>query len=268
MMRIRWALLAALAVWILTRAVPIAARQPDTGFLNRTANLDGVTYKYEVFVPDNWNKGSRWPVILFMHGFGEEGSDGLLQTQEGLPAAIRNHVDRFPFVVVMPQCRKNDWWLTSAMEAQALKALDRTMREFKGDPQRVYLTGLSMGGFATWALAAKYPKTFAAIVPVCGGIHPTLRLEIQNYRAVEDSPDPYTATAAKIGKTPVWIFHGADDDTVPVEESRKMAEALRAAGGDVRYTEYPGIKHNSWDKAYATPELTPWLLDHKLSAAN
>jgi predicted peptidase len=254
-----------LALCGLAWALPLGARQPDTGFLNRTVAVDGVTYNYQVFVPSNWSKKVKWPVILFLHGYGEEGDDGLVQTQVGLATAIRKHVDRFPTVVVIPQCRVKDWWTSPAMEAQALKALDQTMKEFKGDPQRVYLTGLSIGGYGTWGFACEHPGKFAAIVPICGGVHSNHAAEIPNYHNVDDSADPYAATAQKIGKTPVWVFHGEADPVVPVTESRQMVAALKAAGGDVRYTEYPGVKHESWDNAYAEPELLPWLLAQKLS---
>lgn len=255
-----------MALFPLLGTTPLWARRAETGFLNRTVTVEGVIYKYQVFVPANWSRKSTWPVILFLHGYGEEGDDGLLQTDEGLPQAIRMHVERFPFVVVMPQCRKQDWWTNPIMEAQALKALDQTLREFRGDAQRIYLTGLSMGGFGTWDLASKYPGKFAAIAPVCGGIRVEHGSQYPNYRDVDSSADPYTAVARKIGKTPVWVFHGDADDTIPVTESRKMVEALRAASGNVRYTEYPGVKHNSWDKAYSEPELPTWLLAQRLSA--
>jgi len=255
----------ALIIWGLASVSPAWARRPETGFLNRTVTVDEVTYKYQVYVPGNWSKKTPWPVILFLHGYGEEGDDGLLQTQPGLPTAIREHVDRFPFVVVMPQCHKQDWWTNAPMEAQALKALDQTMQEFKGDPQRVYLTGLSMGGYGTWALGSQYPGRFAALVPICGGIRLPPGHHIVNAHDTDDSANPYAAIAAKIGKTPVWVFHGGADDTVPVTESRQMVEALKAEGGDVRYTEYPGVKHDSWDKAYAEPELAAWLLSHRLA---
>ena len=265
MVSIRRRMFLALAVWAFACASPLWARRPDTGFLNRTAVVDGVTYKYQVFVPSNWSRKVKWPVILYLHGYGEEGDDGLLQTDPGLPRAIRRNVNRFPFVVAIPQCLKKDWWTSPAMEAQALKALEQTMQEFKGDPQRVYLTGLSMGGFGTWAIASGHPGKFAAIVPVCGGIHSLHGSKVPNYRDVDVSADPYAATAQKLGKTPVWVFHGEADDTIPVTESRQMVEALKAAGGNVRYTEYPGVKHNSWDKAYSEPELFPWLLAQKLA---
>jgi predicted peptidase len=257
----------ALAVWGFAWTSPLLARQPDTGFLNRTVIADGVVYKYQVFVPSNWSKKVKWPVILFLHGYGEEGDDGLVQTEVGLATAIRNHVDRFPFVVTFPQCRKQDWWTSPAMETQALKALDQTLKEFKGDPQRVYLTGLSMGGYGTWALGSQNPGRFAALVPICGGIRLPPGHDIPNASDTDDSTDPYTAVARKIGKTPVWVFHGDADDRVPVTESRQMVEALKAAGGNVRYTEYPDVKHDSWNKAYDEPELFPWLLAQKLPSA-
>jgi predicted peptidase len=168
----------------------------------------------------------------------------------------------------MPQCLAGTHlWTEDAMEAQALAALDRTIKEFNGDRERVYLTGLSMGGYATWDLAAKYPGKFAAYVPICGGIrglkdHPEIAGALGRDAKVTD---PYAETAQRIGKTPVWIFHGDADDSVPVEESRKMAEALKATGANYKYTEYAGIGHNSWEKAYAEPELVPWLLSQKLT---
>lgn len=188
-----------------------------------------------------------------------------MQTQVGLASAIRQHVQRFPFVIVMPQCRKDDWWTNAPMEAQALKALDQTMQEFKGDPQRVYLTGLSMGGYGTWAIGSRNPGKFAALVPICGGLRLPPGHHLVNAHDTDDSADPYAAVAQKIGKTPVWVFHGGADPTVPVTESQNMVAALKAVGGDVRYTEYPGVGHDSWDKAYDEADLFTWLLAQKLA---
>ncbi|HUJ96043.1 MAG TPA: prolyl oligopeptidase family serine peptidase [Terriglobales bacterium] len=242
------------------------ARNPETGFLNRTISVGGETYRYQVFIPANWNKRGKWPVILFLHGAGERGDDGLLQTDVGIGHAIRQTVARFPFVVVMPQCRKEKTWTQPEMQAQALAALDRAMKEFRGDPARVYLTGLSMGGFGTWDLAAKYPRRFAALVVVCGGITPPKMYPQMGGSLVSDPriADPYGETARLIGSTPVWIFHGDADPAVPVEESRKMYAALQAAHGNVKYTEYPGVGHESWLKAYADPDLPIWLLQQHL----
>jgi predicted peptidase len=244
---------------LLLAALPIAARHRETGFLNRTVTLDGATYRYQVYVPAGWSAAQRWPVILFLHGAGERADDGLKQTQVGLAAAIRLHADRYPALVVMPQCREDVWWTDPKMEAQALASLQQTMKEFHADPDRVYLTGLSMGGYGSWAFAAKYPGKWAAAVVVCGGI----RLPPppgQQQAPEEPGVDSYADAAKKIGNTlPVWVFHGDADRAVPVEESRKMVESLKAIDSAVKYTEYPGVPHNSWDKAYAEPDLAAWL---------
>ena len=145
------------------------------------------------------------------------------------------------------------------MESQVLAALAAAIKEFNGDPARIYLTGLSMGGYGTWSIAAGHPGMFAALVPVCGGIRPP------DAGAPEDgAANPYAETAKKIGTTPVWVFHGGADPAVPVTESRKMVEALKANSGNVKYTEYEGVGHNSWDKAYREADLPVWLFAQKL----
>jgi predicted peptidase len=150
------------------------------------------------------------------------------------------------------------------MQAQALKALDQTIKEFNGDMQRTYLTGLSMGGYGAWIIAAENPSKFAAVAVVCGGVRPPPRVNVPEANtSLAASADPYGAVAAKIGKTPVWVFHGGADPVVPVTESRKMVEAIKAIGGSVRYNEYEGVGHNSWDKAYSEAEIFPWMLAQK-----
>ena len=237
-------------------AAPAEARKTETGFLDRTVTVAGTEYKYQVFVPDNWTKKTKWPVILFLHGAGERGDDGLIQTEVGIGTAIRRYRSRFPAVIVMPQCRRNDWWAESNMADVAMATLAQAQKEFHGDPTRIYLTGLSMGGYGTWYLAGKYPGKFAAIAPICGGI---LVPDMARQQSADDN-SPYTEAAKKIGKTPVWIFHGGDDPVVPVTESRRMDEAMKALGGEVHYTEYPGVGHNSWEKAYAEPDFISWML--------
>lgn len=246
--------------------MPNANARPESGFLNRTVSVEGVVYRYQVFVPANWTKHQKWPVILFLHGAGERGDDGLLQTDVGIGHAIRKNAVGFPFIVVMPQCRRNSLWVYADMQAQALAALEQSIKEFHGDRNRLYLTGISMGGYGTWDLADEYPGKFAALVPICGGIHGPKSFPQLHVGVADDAKvlDPYKDTAERIGKTPVWVFHGAVDDTVPVEESRKMVAALRAMGANVRYTEYPGVGHESWDRAYAESELVPWLLAQSL----
>lgn len=224
-----------------------------------------VRYRYQVYVPEKWSRKKKWPVILFLHGAGERGDDGLLPTDIGIGAALRRHKDRFPCIIVMPQCRKNLWWSEPRMEAQALKALDQTVVQFNGDPCRIYLTGISMGGYGLWSMAARHPGRFAALAPICGGICPPANIRISRKFSPRKSPlDPYTATARKITGTPIWIFHGAVDPTVPVSESRKMVKALKATRGSVRYSEYRGVGHNSWERAYAEPRFLPWLLSKRL----
>jgi len=252
----------------LATAPRAAARTQETGFLDRTLSLHGATYKYQVFLPENWSRKQNWPVILFLHGAGERGNDGLLQTDVGLPHAIRQNRSRFPAIVVFPQCPADRWWTQLKMEEMAMAALAAATKTFKGDPKRTYLTGLSMGGSGSWDIAARNPGKFAAVVPICGRIVPSQDL-INHFPdlakdAYLDNPRSYADVAKKIGKTPVWIFHGGADNAVPVDDSRKMNDALKAAGGNVRYTEYPGVGHNSWDKAYAEPELMPWLLSNSL----
>ena len=245
-----------------------AARGQQTGFLDRIISVGGATYRYQVFVPDDWSSKQKWPIILFLHGAGERGSDGLLQTDVGLPHAVRLDRSRFPAIIIIPQCAKDHWWTQPEFQTVALGALARATKEFKGDPRRSYLTGLSMGGYGSWYLASKYPGKFAAVVAICGGIVPPEHLRQMHPDMVtstyRDEPQSYADVAQKIGKTPVWIFHGDADDSVPVEYSRKLNNALKAAGGNVRYTEYPGVPHNSWDKAYAEPGLMRWLLSQSL----
>jgi predicted peptidase len=264
------------AVFAALLAVPPAcAKKVQTGFLDRTITVAGTEYKYQVFVPDNWTSKKNWPVILFLHGAGERGDDGLAQTEVGIGRAIRLDRSRVPAIVVMPQCRKEMWWTQSPMDDVAMGALAQAQKEFHGDPARTYLTGLSMGGYGTWYLASKFPGKFAALAPICGGI---LMPDLARKQPAEDTK-PYDEAAKQIGgNTPVWIFHGGDDPVVPVTESRRMAEAMKTvigqdtvytesrasmkavAGPEVIYTEYPGVGHNSWDKAYAEHDLIPWLL--------
>jgi predicted peptidase len=170
----------------------------------------------------------------------------------------------FPAVVVLPQCRRGAWWGDPRMETVVFRALEASMREFHGDSDRVYLTGLSMGGYGAWAFGYEHPEMFAAIVPVCGGVYSRGSFAVPDWHPLAIAPDdPYAETAKKLRDVPVWAFHGDADPRVPVSESRKLTRALEAAGGDVRYTEYPGVGHDSWNRAYWEDELLPWLFSHK-----
>jgi poly(3-hydroxybutyrate) depolymerase len=240
---------------------PAAVRPQDTGFLNRVIILNGVSYRYVVYLPVEYDARRSWPVILFLHGAGERGSDGMDETQVGLPNAIRAHPERWPFIVVMPQVPyTHHHWTDPDMMAMALATLDAEMKEFHGDPDRVYLTGLSLGGYGVWEIARNYPGRFAAIVPVSGGIF--WSYAPQRWKQSSILPESYVRA---VGKTPIWMFHGTLDPVVPAKESQIMYQALSGAGGDVRLWLYEGWHHNSWDKAYADRSLPQWLLAHRLS---
>ncbi len=234
------------------------------GFVVRTTTVDGATYRYQVFVPRRAEGGGRPPVILYLHGAGERGADGDLQTMVGLGPVVKGRAESFPAVVVLPQAPRDSVW-SGAPARAAMQALDAALHEFRGDSARVYLTGLSMGGYGTWQLALEHPGRFAALVPICGGIRsPRAVASIRVAGVPADAADPYAYVAGRLVATPVWLFHGDADPAVPVGESRSMAEALRRAGGDVRYTEYAGVGHNSWESAYNEPELWRWLFAQRL----
>lgn len=260
----RWLLMAMLGAALLL-TWPARVRQDDELFQSRSIKIGSTEYRYRVFVPKGWSKKRKWPVMLFLHGAGERGDDNSAQARIGIGPAILRQQASFPFVVVLPQCPRNRWWTDPEMQALALKALDQTAMEFGGDAKRTYLTGLSMGGYGSWVMATNSPKRFAALAVICGGVRPPPGLKLpESARRAENEADPYGAVAAKVGRTPVWIFHGGADPVVPVTESRKMVDALKAKGGKVRYNEYDGVGHNSWDKAYAEPELFSWFLSqHK-----
>jgi predicted esterase/lysophospholipase L1-like esterase len=221
----------------------------STGFLDKTITDDAGEHKYVVFIPKAYDPGQKWPVILFLHGAGERGDDNRKQVEVGLGPAVRKREAQFPFIAIFPQCedaksRPIVGWSPEGPDGQrAIAILEQVEKEYSTDPERIYLTGLSMGGYGTWAAAAKYPDRFAAIVPVCGG--------------------GKTEIAPKIAHLPIWCFHGDADFAVPVARSRELIEALKEAGAQPKYTEYPGVGHNSWDAAYGTEELYPWLLSHR-----
>ncbi len=253
-------LLAGGLIMMLFNAAVTAAGGHATGFLDRTLTQDGRAHRYQVYVPPDFTPDRTWPVILFLHGSGERGDDGLRQTQVGLPAAIRWSRDRFAAIVVMPQLPAGCTW-TGDMAEMALATLEAAVAEFHGDADRLYLTGLSLGGYGTWLLAAEHPGKFAAVAPVCGGVVPPPggATSVVQLPATVGLADPYAETARLVGATPTWIFHGADDTVIPVSESRRMAAALRAAGNEAHFTEYPGVGHGAWDPAYGDQDFWAWL---------
>ena len=249
----------------MTACAKTPARPVSGTFVARELVVDGSTHRYQVFVPAAAKTSTKNPVILFLHGSGERGDDGVRQTQSGLGPYVRAHADTFPAIVVFPQAAQDSEWAGANLD-MALAELDAATHEFHGDPDRTYLTGLSMGGYGTWQLALQTRDRFAALVPICGGLsippdRPTMRVD-----AVADAADPFRAAATQLRNDPIWIFHGAKDDLVLPEESRRMAAALKAVDArDARYTEFPDANHNSWDAAYATPALWTWLFAQRLA---
>jgi predicted peptidase len=236
----------------------------ETGFLNRSVTIDGAEYRYQVYVPRDYGPTVSWPVILALHGGGQYGRDGISQTSVGLAQAVRLHPDRFPAIIVFPQSPPDGTaGFHNRGERIALAELDEAIAEFNGDPDRVYLTGLSMGGNGAWSLAYRHPERFAALVIVCGFVGEfTGRQSGVRYPPIVPASvtDPYAAIARRVSHLPIRLFHGDPDSTVPVDVSRRMAVALEREHADVRYVELPGVGHNAWDAAYAREELFRWLL--------
>lgn len=233
-----------------------ASAQMTTGFLDRTIDIDGHAYPYQVFVPREYDAARAWPIILFLHGAGERGEDGLIQTEVGIGSAIRSASSRFPAIVVFPQAPRDSTWHGAPGRA-AMAALDRTTTEFNSDPSRVYLTGMSMGGNGSWYLAYEHPERFAALGVICGFI--STRALAGSF-VPEGEGSPFALVASRIRDIPIWIAHGDVDGVVPVSESRAMYGALRAEGARVTYVELPGVNHNSWDPTYHDPAFAEWLL--------
>jgi len=198
-----------------------------------------VRLNYLLFLPKGYgsNAQQKWPLIIFLHGMGERGDDLQLVKKHGIPKIVEQKED-FPFIAISPQCPENSIWNAELESLNAL--LDDVVAKYAIDADRIYLTGLSMGGYGAWALAMAYPKRFAAIVPICGGGDP------KNVSVLKD--------------VPVWVFHGAKDNVVSPEESKKMVNALKEAGGNVQFTLYPEADHDSWTVTYDNPELYQWLL--------
>ncbi len=199
-----------------------------------------VSCQYSLFLPADYakNKRKRWPLILFLHGAGQRGDNLDLLKEHGIPKILDRCPD-FPFIVVSPQCPADGWWSVDVPSA----LLDEIARKYRVDEDRVYVTGLSMGGFGTWLLALEYPHRFAAIAPICGGGNPLI--------------------AHRIKHLPVWAFHGAKDRVVPLGKTKEMVEALRKCGGNVKLTIYPDAEHDAWTRTYENPILYQWFLKHR-----
>jgi predicted esterase len=259
--------------WVLSPGLALASAGKDrkshseppqeTGFLNRSIELNGASFRFQVYLPEEWRRDDRklWPVILFLHGRGERGSEGMWQTQIGLPQAVRDHPERWPFVIVMPQCPQGHYWTDPGSQDLAIAALERETAEFHGDPDRTYLSGLSLGGYGAWELARLYPHRWAAVTIAAGGVFWSYAPE--RWKQASTLPAEY---AHALGRTPIWLFHGTDDPVVAPRQSELMYDAFKTAGGRIRLWLYQGLKHDCWTRAYNEPELPRWLLDHRLES--
>ncbi len=197
------------------------------------------TVHYLLSLPEGYDKQDKSPLMIFLHGMGERGTD-LNRVKAHGPPKIVSKSNTTPFIIVSPQCPRTEFWKVEKLS----KLLDHILATTKADPQRVYLTGLSMGGFGTWAWAASEPQRFAAAIPICGGGNPKI--------------------AAKLVELPIWVFHGGKDRVVALSKSKAMVDAIKKAKGTkVELTVYPNAGHNSWTKTYNDPEIYKWFLSHK-----
>lgn len=243
------------AVALLVVAPSAAGAQNVDGFAARSFNgANGVTMLYRLFIPTAQARTKELPLVVYLHGSGGIGDDNLKQISDG--NATGTHVwttpdgqRRHPTYVVAPQLPQGAQWGAPGSDglsahAEALVQLIAALtREFSLDPDRVYLTGQSLGGRGTWDMISKRPDLFAAAVPLCG------------------DGNPSRVTAAR--SLPIWVFHGAQDPLVPVAESRDLVAALRTVGSPVKYTEYPDVGHDVWTRAYVDPALADWLFGQR-----
>ncbi len=197
-----------------------------------------VEMDYLLYLPKDYDAKESWPLVLFLHGSGERGSDLELVKKHGPPKLISEGKE-FPFIVVSPQCRKDVSWEPNELTA----LLDDITETYKVDQDRICVTGLSMGGFGTWRLAAYTPERFAALAPICGG------------------GEPYWA--GRFANVSTWAFHGAKDEGVPLRRTEEMIDAMKKKGGAPKLTVYPEAGHDSWTETYNNPEFYEWLLAQK-----
>lgn len=233
-----------------------AAETQTVHAFERTINKS-VGYKYLLSLPAGYSAKSRerWPLIFFLHGSGERGDDVWTVARHGPPKLLRGPrrdaaaaLLSEKFIVVSPQCPKGKWWDSETL----LALLDDVLANYEIDPRRVYLTGLSMGGFAAWDLGTAYPERFAALAPICGGGQFATTFVSHTHKRTD------------LRRLPIWAFHGAKDDSVPLAESERMVGLMKHFKvEDVRLTVYPEAKHDSWTETYANPELYAWFLRHE-----
>lgn len=220
-------------------------------------NGAGKKLNYRLLKPADYDKSQKYPLVLFLHGAGERGDDNTAQLVHGVgDFTSDDNRQAFPCFLLAPQCPKGSSWWNSKRPADnpptgpteptqlVIELLDALPREFSIDSKRLYVTGLSMGGYGTWDLIQRFPQKFAAAAPICGG---------------GDEQQ-----ASKLVRIPIWVFHGGKDEGVRPELSQKMVAGIRKAGGHPLYTEYPGVGHNSWARTYSNPLFMTWLFAQSL----
>lgn len=250
-----------IALWL----VALTLQAQDTTLYERRVfvNNKGDSLLYRILFPEDYHPGEKYPLVLFMHGAGERGRDNNKQLTHGGALFLQpEYRKEYPSIVIFPQCPEDKYWVNINIRRKlfagedldfeevrskptqvmrlVMQLLDRIIREEQIDRDRLYLMGLSMGGFATLEMLTRWPQKFTAAVAICGGGNPKLA---QRY-------SPFVS---------LWITHGAKDDVVPVKYSRRVYEALQSNGADVKYTEFPDANHNAWDPTFEIPELLPWL---------
>jgi predicted peptidase len=245
------------AVALSARAEP---KEGSTDLLEKKTytDADGKKLPYRLLTPPNYDPKAKYPLVVFLHGAGERGDDNQKQLVHGVPEFLtKENREKYPCFLVAPQCPEGAKWVEVDWSADShvmpkesseplrltFGLIDALQKDYSIDPKRIYITGLSMGGFGTWDAIARKPDLFAAAVPVCGGAD--------------------EKTAERIAKLPIWAFHGAKDGAVKPSRSRNMIAALKKAGGDPKYTEYPDEGHASWVPAYKDADMLKWLFAQK-----
>ena len=221
--------------WLLLSLALCPAAEPLVRRSGKPGPGEGLDYL--VYLPSDYaREGSlRWPLVVFLHGIGERGDNVQQVRRVGLTRRVENR-GRAPYILVAPQCPPGRAWEPKPLG----RMLDQVLAEYRADPAQVILTGLSWGGMGTWRWGMDQPERFAALVPICGGVSPS--------------------GVGALKGMPVWAFHGDADTVVPLEGHLRIVEAAKSAGANVRFTVYPGIGHNSWDRAYGDPALEEWML--------
>jgi predicted peptidase len=206
-----------------------------------------ISLPYLLYLPPGFEQEAdrKWPLVIFLHGAGERGSDLALVTRQGMARLVQQGRD-FPFIMAAPQCPPDCTWDRKLDELDCL--LEEIIQKYPVQTEQIYLTGLSMGGYGTWHWAARHPRAFAALVPICGGAMPLTG---------------FPERAAVLKEVPIWAFHGEDDQIVPVQRSAELVQVLEDLDAPVRFTRYKGVGHNAWNRAYAEPALFDWLLAQK-----